>query len=296
MTLCIAWKKEKEIFMVSDSRLSNGQGVVTDEASKIFKIDVKIYGPNPEDRNIPAPLLHQTAFGMCFCGSYLNGSIIADTFEEVLSNIQGTAQYSDFSLNALVKIAFSIYQQVSLQLIAIHRTFGISTVLIGGYCPVRGEFGLYEFKAGQPAADMPLDFAMNTIDLDHTNPYYIGDSRAIDAAVELGRNIDDIITHFHVMRSIIKDPQYDTVGGNIQAAKFYPYTFETYGIAQYSVEQEPTGPQIKDSYTFRGFSLDLEQDSIIEANLLVNKKMFNPFQHERDQMFRDIMQNHWGEQ
>ncbi|CAI2768166.1 hypothetical protein [Flavobacterium collinsii] len=296
MTLCIAWIKEREIFLVSDSRLSNNGGIVTDEASKIFKIDVKIFGPNPEGRTVQTPLIHQTTFGMCFCGSYLNGSTIADTFEEVLSNIQASAQVSDFSLEALIKIAFSIYKQVSTQLIAIHRNFGISTVLIGGYCPVTAEFGLYEFKAEQPAGEIQLNFAMNPIDFEKANPYYIGDSRAIDAAQALSGNIDDTFTHFHIIRTIIQDGQYNTVGGNIQAAKFYPHTFETYGIAQYSIEQEPMGPQIKDTYTFRGFSLDLEEESIIEANLLVKKKMFNPFQHERDEMFRDIMQNHWGEQ
>jgi hypothetical protein len=57
---------------------------LTNDSTKIFKVGVEIYGPVcSEEPEIPEPLLHQTTFGLCFTGSYLNGSLLADSIEEV---------------------------------------------------------------------------------------------------------------------------------------------------------------------------------------------------------------------
>lgn len=295
MTLCLAWKQGNEVFIASDSRLSNYNGIVSDDASKIFKIEVKIYGPMPANqKNATEPLLIQTTYGMCFSGSYLNGSTIADTIEEVLSNIQGSPERSDFSIEALIDIAFSIYKQVSNQLMAIHNQFGLSTVLIGGYCPLNSEFGLFRFKASQANPNEPIVFENLKINLEEEGIYYIGDQTAIERSIELSKNLEENYTYFHVLREIIRDNNFRSVGGNIQAAKFHPTSFETFGIAEHSVAETEAGPQIVDKYTFRGFALDLDQEAVEKYNLIIKKKMFNPFQHERDEQFKRIMRDHWG--
>lgn len=296
MTLCLAWKQGNEIFFASDSRLTNNQNeIITDDASKIFKIDVKIYGSTPaEIPDAKEPLIHQTSFGMCFSGSYLNGSIIADTIEEILSNVQVSEQYSDFKIERLFCIAFSIYKQISTQLMEVHRHFGLSKVLIGGYCPITYEFSLNLFKHINDELTGMVSFENESISLIDDIPYFIGDQNAITYAQELIPNIQNNYTQFHLLREVMKNPNYLTVGGNIQAAKFRPTKFETYGIAECSIEETEQGPQIKDTYTFRGFSIDFNQDALHDGNLSIRKKLFNPFQHERDEKFRIIMRDHWG--
>ena len=146
MTLCLAWKINDEIYFASDSRLTSGDSIITDEANKIFKVKVEIYGPRPgHTPNAIEPLIYQTTFGLCFAGSYINGSVLADTLEDVLSNIQATP-YSDISIDNLSEIAFAVYRIVTNELMYRHRMDGLSEVLIGGYCPKDKKFRLYRFS------------------------------------------------------------------------------------------------------------------------------------------------------
>jgi len=296
MTLCLAWKQGNEIFFTSDSRLTDpNYAIVTNDATKIFKIDVRIFGPSSADNpGMPDPLLHETTFGMCFSGSFLNGSIIVDTIEEVLSNIQGSPQYSDFSINNLIDIALSIYRQISIQLMGIHRQYGLSTVLIGGYCPINNDFHLYQFKSRQETPNSEILFEKNEINFDEANPYMIGDQTAQNMAANLFGSVAGNYTYFHLMREIIRNQEVPTVGGNIQAGKFNSTEFKTYGIAECEIEHTEHGPQIKDKYKFRGHSIDFSEEALSQGNISIRKNLFNPFQHERDEHFADIMKNHWG--
>ena len=290
MTLCLAWKRGQEIFFASDSRLTDTQkSVLTNYATKIFKVGVEIYGPvRSEEPELPEPLLHQTTFGLCFTGSYLNGSLLADTIEEVLSNLQGTSEYSDFSIDNLTDIAFAIYKQVSKQLTEIHRENGLTEVLFGGYCPVNSEFKLYKFYPKPLIDSEPLDYEKEEVNLDGQT-IFIGDKAAKEKAGELLNNINREYSHFHLLRDVINNIDVPTVGGNIQAGLFRPYKFKTYGIVEYSTFEDDYGMlQVKDSYKFRGLSLDFDDTELRKGNITIKKTFFIPFEHEREEFFNQV--------
>jgi hypothetical protein len=286
MTLCLAWKQGSQIHFASDSRLTDGDGsITTEDASKVFKIGVVIYGPIPSERpEEKEPLIHQSTFGLCFAGSYLNGSILAGTIEEVLSNIQATP-YSDISIENLSNIAFAVYKQVSTQLMQIHCKKGLSRVMLGGYCPITSEFKIYLFSPKELVQGELLDFEKQEIVL-ADNAYFIGDSPAIKKAVKLSANLGKNYTYFHILRDIIRDREINTVGGNIQCGLFTPTTFKTYGLVEYSTFEDEYGiTQVKDSYKFRGLSLDLDDNELRSGNIHIHKAFFNPFEHERNEYF-----------
>ena len=290
MTLCLAWKQGSEIYFASDSRLTDGVGgITTDDATKIFEINVKIYGAvRSEAPDEPEPLLHQTTFGLCFAGSYLNGSIIADTIEDVLSNLQGALPYSDFSIDNLMEIAFVVYKRVSEQLMHIHREKGFSEMLIGGYCPETSEFKLYKFS---PLVKYPIEFLKEEVKV-VGHGILLGDSIATAKARTLLSKINHDYTHFHLLREVIRDDSVPTVGGNIQAGIFKRKRFKTCGIAQYSIYEDEYGyKQVKDEYRFRGLSLDFSNSELSKGNLIVRKVLFNPFESERDEYFKDVFES-----
>jgi hypothetical protein len=290
MTLCIAWKKGYEVYFASDSRLTDNQkSVLTNDATKIFKVGVEIYGPvRSEEPEIPEPLLHQTTFGLCFTGSYLNGSLLADTIEEVLSNLQGTREYSDFSIANLTDIAFAIYKQVSKQLTEIHRENGLTEVLFGGYCPINSEFKLYKFYPKPLIAGEPLYYEKEEVSI-NGQTIFIGDKLAKEKAGELLNNLNRQYSHFHLLRDIITNMDVPTVGGNIQAGIFRPTKFKTYGIVEYSTFEDDYGMlQVKDSYKFRGLSLDFDDTELRKGNINIKKTFFNPFEHEREEFFNQV--------
>lgn len=293
MTLCLAWKRGQEVYFASDSRLTDNQkSVLTNDATKIFKVGVEIYGPaRSEEPEIPEPLLHQTTFGLCFTGSYLNGSLLADTIEEVLSNLQGTPEYSDFSIEHLTDIAFAIYKQVSKQLTEIHRENGLTEVLLGGYCPVYSVFKLYKFYPKPLIAGETLDYEKEEVNLNEQT-IFIGDNYAKEIARELLNNLNSQNTHFHLLRDIIKNADVLTVGGNIQAGLFRPSKFKTYGIVEYSTFEDDYGMlQVKDSYKFRGLSLDFDDTELRKGNINIKKTFFNPFEHEREEFYNQVFKS-----
>lgn len=285
MTLCLAWKRGQKVYFASDSRLTDNQkSVLTNDATKIFKVGVEIYGPvRSEEPEMSEPLLHQTTFGLCFTGSYLNGSLLADTIEEVLSNLQGTPEHSDFSIDNLTDIAFAIYKQVSKQLTEIHRENGLTEVLFGGYCPVNSEFKLYKFYPKPLISGEPLDYEKEEVNL-YAQTIFIGDKSAKEKAGELLNNLNRQYSHFHLLRDVINNADIPTVGGNIQAGLFEPNKFKTYGIVEYSTFEDDYGVlQVKDSYKFRGLSLDFDDTELRKGNINIKKTFFNPFKHERDE-------------
>jgi hypothetical protein len=292
MTLCLAWKQGNEIYFTSDSRLTDSdKNVTSDDAIKIFKVSVEIYGPVPADiPNSIEPLIHQTTFGLCFAGSYINGSILADTIEEILSNIQATP-FSDISIENLSDIAFAIYKQVSTQLMQINRNRGLSEILLGGYCPITSNFKLYKFFPKQYNCGNILEFEKQQI-LINKQTVFLGDNIAIERANVLLSKINNDYSRFHLLREIINDPQVKTVGGNIQAGLFIPTKFKTYGIVEYSKFENEYGVlQIKDNYKFRGLSLDLDDNELRKGNLNIRKTFFNPFESERHEFFNTISKN-----
>lgn len=287
MTLCLAWKQGEKVFFASDSRLTQGDTRITDIATKIFKIGVEIYGTrDAEAPDLQEQLLHRTNFGFCFTGSYLNGSLLADTMEEVLSNLQGAPEISDLSINNLSDIAFTVYKQISTQLMEINREKGRSEVLLGGFCPVDHNFRLYKFSS---SIGQSINFIKEEIALQDRGLILIGDQNAKDKANELAEDLSGQYTHFHLLRDLIKDTDVPTVGGNIQAGLFSSSDFKTYGIAEYFLEENEDGlPKVKYNYKFRGLSLDFDDNELRSGYVNVKKNLFNPFENERIELYKQV--------
>jgi len=283
MTLCLAWKQGKEIYFASDSRLTNGNSIVTNDANKIFKVKVEIYGPIPANNpNAIEPLIHQTDFGLCFAGSYINGSVLADTLEEVLSNIQASP-YSDISIDNLSEIAFAVYKIVTKQLMNLHQMNGLSEVLLGGYCPKNKDLKLFRFSPKFEPGEL-IDFQKQQIVLD-SQTIVLGNGKA--KATSLLPKLNGDYTHFHLLREVIQDDDVPSVGGNIQAGLFRQNNFKLYGIAESSLFTDDYGfLQVKDSLTFRGIQFNFDDSELRKGNININKSFFTPFEKERDENFK----------
>ncbi len=288
MTLCLAWKTHVEAFFISDSRLTDTyKRVVTDDSPKVFKINVRIFDAAPAGE---APkLLHQTNFGMCFTGSYMNGSILADSTEEVLSNLQAIPQYSDTTMDNLSEIAFSIYKQISQGLVDIHQAGGLAKVLFGGLCPVTTMFRLYEFGFDLNGPD-GLVFEKKEIKTAAGELIIMGDGKAEREARKFWESEPKPLTAFHILRTIIKDAHIPTVGGPIQVGVFSPDGFQLNGIMEYEKYTDEFGHlAVKDHWRFRGFSLNLGDNELRRGDVNILKTFLNPFENERIAYNKEVL-------
>jgi hypothetical protein len=307
MTLCLVWQIRDEIFFLSDSRLTGGEkSVVSNDATKIFKVDVKIYLPLQHEDKTPfdeptidtsePPLHYQSTFGLCFTGSYMNGSLFADTIEEVLSNIQicslddTSPIRSDYSIDNLSKLAFDIYQQVSRQLMQTNGSNGLSEILFGGYCPMNKCFKLYRFYPKPIISNETLQFDCEQINLEELNGklFFLGDKDAKAKAATLMAKISKNYTCFHLLREVINDASVPTVGGNMQAGRFRFNEFKTMEIAENSMTEDEHGRHhVKTDLKFRGISINID-DIERNGNIIIIKNGFAPFEQERDELFKDV--------
>lgn len=277
MTLCLAWKRGHSISFASDSRLTSGDGTITtDIATKIFKLNVKVYNSEKKE------LIHDLQYGLCFCGSYLNGSIIADTISEILSALE-IKEGERIDAETIIQIAFEVYKDVSEHLMSIHNRNGLASVIIGGQCPRENEFKIFQFSWAYKEDGSGIEFIMNRESFE--NPIlFIGDTNAVEIAMKLKDQIRydkaPIYTEYHLLRDVIENPEIQGVGGAIQTGHFVNGNFKTFGMVDYELFQLPGDDKlhwVRGIYTFRGIPISRALDNIKGVTIRTGKIFMAPF-------------------
>ncbi|KAA6437083.1 hypothetical protein FEM33_20425 [Dyadobacter flavalbus] len=274
MTLCLAWKNNNNLSLMSDSRLTGPNGVITDNANKVFTIKITVSKNND--------VVFDSAYGMCFAGSYLNGSNLANTIAELTSEIK---IYNDEIINfdGISEISFILYEYISKHLVGINRERGVSEVFFTGVCPETGEINLSKFysKIGEEGI---LEFQRENIELDNNQFIYLGDSNAIEMAEQLKAKIKHSYTEFHLLDEIIKNENISTVGGCIQYGCIVADKFRTYGIVDYELyipqnetETYKENYRVIDKFSFRSIPFNWEDSKLSKLKIHLGKVFMAPF-------------------
>lgn len=272
MTLCLAWKKETNISLLSDSRLSDGETILTDNANKVFTINVRVV--NQQDRQV----VFDSAYGMCFAGSYLNGSNLANTISELTSEIE-IEDGEVVNFDKIAEIAFILYEYISRHLMEINRRKGLSEVFFIGYCPEAKDNKINKFysKIGDEGT---IEFQRQDIELKENELVYLGDSNAIQAAKELEGKIGYPYTEFHLISEIINNKEVPTVGGGIQYGCIVANKFRTYGIVDYELYEPQNRSEyfrVKEMFTFRSIPFNWEDSELKKIKVSLNKVFMAPY-------------------
>jgi len=282
MTLCIAWTRKGEISFASDSRLTDGVGnIVTDIATKIFTIHVRITN---HDRRA---LLFQANYGLCFTGSYLNGSILADTISELLSSLRMNKD-ERIGAEVVAQIAFEIYKDVSAHLMSINGPRGLSEAWLAGCCPLKGVHRMFKFSWQYSGDNETIDFIMTEEAWEKGSIAFLGDSTAVSFAEEIKGKVDFAkgYTEYHLLKEVIENEDIQTVGGAIQTGHLLHGDFSLFGMVDYEIDTMP-GTEfsfVKPVYTFRGIPLTRAIKSVNHVAIDTNKISMAPFSEKEQQM------------
>ena len=190
MTLCLAWKVNNEINLLSDSRLTAGNEIITNNANKVFTIYANAFTGNVIKRQS----IFLAKYGLCFAGSYLNGSILADTISELTSEIF-VEDTSQLSFNLLTEIAFFVFENVTRHLMEINNEKGLSEVFFSGIDPQSGQTKLAKFSC--KLRENQVIFLNEQIQFENNEIFYLGNSNAIEKAKQLEQKLNNSYTHFH---------------------------------------------------------------------------------------------------
>jgi len=275
MTLVLAWKSSRSISIISDSRLSNDHGIVTDQATKIFRIQVNLKTPYGAGYKKFPP----KNYCLCFTGSYLNGSLLVNTIEALFNDITFFNKDSEYTFDHLSKIAFSIYKHISKQLSAIHREKGLSEVLFGGECYKTHVVKFSKFKRIK-TENNKLVFENQSVNLDE-NPTSLGNSEAIKKFKELYQENKSSSENTKILKRIIDDIEIKTVGGEIQMGHFKDGNFEYCTIMEYFQKKDNHEFQsIPKTYLFSK-KVPIELDAKIKFRGIDLAELMKEFQPER---------------
>ena len=284
MTLCMAWSRNGEISFASDSRLTNAyKQVITDIATKIFTIDVRIISKNGRI------LLLNVKYGMCFTGSYLNGSILGDTIGELLSSLRMNVE-DKIDAHTIASMAFEIYQDVCTHLMQINNKEGLSSMWLAGYCPIQNKHRLFKFSWRYQKYGDGIEFYMEE------EPFaeyliFMGDGDAIEFAKTIKARVDFSkgYTEYHLLKDVIDNLKIPTVGGAIQTGHLLNGQFSTFGMVDYEIVSlsDGTAYYVKPVYTFRGIPLTRAMESISHVSIDTGKVSMAPFTEKQAELEKE---------
>lgn len=223
----MAWRQDGTVHFASDSRLTVAQNSYADVGIKICTLPVTIYNPAEEGRNTTRTIAHQAVLGMCFAGSAVNSLTIKETVTEVLKSLQHVPGYTDISMKGIASFVFKVYEMISEKVTKTALgSNGLASILIGGYCTTQKKVRVFHLNT-----DTLFHQSITEV-LTDQNYFFIGSGKK-QAEDDLPQNPDDS-DYLNILKSIINDVKFPSVGGNIQYGCFKESGFVVFGMYEFT--------------------------------------------------------------
>jgi hypothetical protein len=283
MTLCIAWKDDKDICFSTDSRISISENQYADIGIKIMQIPVLIKAPTPVETGIEE-IIYDYKLGMCFCGDTTNALLIKETILEVLQNLQLLPYYTDFSMQGICILIKGFLENISNNLRDGLDWESDIEFLIGGYCPVTLSVRTYKFQLvdyGDHFETMYDEVLLGDTDIELMGT---GAEKARELIAE--RSIFNGIGLLKVLRDICYDDTVPSVGGYLQFGKFCNNNFRIFGVMDYEISPDQEMEYI---FAYRGTVFYKDKFEAAEVNFHIAVDFIRPFQDEIDAFWKGIL-------
>ena len=282
MTLVIAHKLNSLVSLSSDSRISFPRNKHVDLGIKILSVPVKISSPTSQETGV-STLDYNHTLGVAVTGSTMNASLVKESISEILQHLQYLPGYTNFSMSGIANLVFKVYERISNDLYNAIEDAGISTLILGGYCPVLNRIQLFEYGATVLPDETLAPFHKEILSTNGDEFYGSGapEAKIVYAAGQR--------QPLHIIRDVIRRGNVPSVGGGFQYGEFDGTThdFKIFGVQDYKLY--PDGSFEKYIDTLRGLniyegSLEREYDGF---HIAYTQKM--PFQGEVDAITNNLI-------
>ena len=144
MTLCVAWKYEDTVCLAADSRMTGECEAVADIGIKVLECPIRIISAFSRETGA-YEVLHESAVGIAFSGSFTSGYLIKETIAEVLPKLQFIGGIERLTFDKIAATAFKLYEH-AVEKINRTSTYGNDVELfLVGRCPATKELMAYKF-------------------------------------------------------------------------------------------------------------------------------------------------------
>lgn len=223
MTLTATWIGDhaagRRLWMASDSRISDADGVLFDAGAKLFELP--LVSRSPSSTGFFDRATFATSLGLLCAGSTLIFQHVYATLVPTLGNLIGMD-----SVPSLQQVADFVGRMTTVYTRALgaHRPRNaVVDLVLGGLDPVTAELQAFEL-APERGEEGLVAFFPRAVDLQGGRVRFGGDATAIRAATESldrvradpgpGRPFERAA--LNVIREVSQDDQFPTVGGDVQ--------------------------------------------------------------------------------
>ncbi|MCG9779622.1 hypothetical protein [Photobacterium damselae] len=249
MTLVVAWKEGESIRVAADTRLSQGDSVISDTGGKIFvsTVDSRMYEGDDEIEQ------YQQQYGFAFCGS----TLLANNTHSIASTCAQMFRSSSEKCAPSLLDVTNLYRHVSSKVtydLNFRRmgNFALFEGLIFGYCPENEKFGIGRIIPNMSPHE-GITFRSEVNFLEDGEVFFMGSgSDEFRKQLEIRTPMGHLRPILHMLESVIDSDSEPSVGGDVQLATASQSNVEISAILKQS-EDNPDQASI----TVNGISVDL---------------------------------------
>lgn len=223
MTLCIAWRDGSGVHFASDSRVKLAENSFADVGVKVLSLPYQVLDPEDVENNGIRTVAFGGELGMCFAGSAINSFTVKESLAEVLKSLQHVPGHTDTSMKGIASFIFAAYKVISQRICetAIGPN-GRAEMLVGGFCQEQKSIRVFRFTTDDRNQHSYLEVLTTT-------PHVLVGTGAKAAKNDMPLDPTEL-DYLNVLRSVIADPNVDSVGGNVQYGRFVGDRFLVHGI------------------------------------------------------------------
>lgn len=258
MTAIVIWLNNEEpanpsLWIASDSRVSNQDSTLIDDAVKIFALPIVCRSPGKEGFFSEENYFH--TYGYCFAGNTLLGQNTFLALIPLLSNLAASPGYTpamsdvaDFIWEYLRR-AFDDYKVIACEKAAIE-------VALFGWCHVTNKHHIFHYYPSKENNSWTLKREHYTDLLDKFF-VYLGDHRnemiqKIENAFKGNSVYNQTLPRIPrcIIEEQIQNCEYESIGGDLQLGIADSFGFRPYAISKPIVNEEP-----KAHLTYLGYDI-----------------------------------------
>ncbi|MEK9845641.1 hypothetical protein [Thalassospira sp.] len=235
MTLCAIWEHDGMFHLASDSRITFGQAGIADIAIKIGREYYAIYGPSDNDGNKEKIASGDLAF--CFAGSGIGAIFMKESLSGILTELQVVPGQADISMAGLSQLIFEAYKAISIELGKVLKDNSFVDLIIAGHCIEEKKyrsFRIYPIPFDQNS-HASQKYQIEEILHGESKYLFIGSGKNF-AQSEFTKQTEGGLSKkiLKTLWNVIKDNSRDDVGGSLQYGRFNNKKFQTYGVMEYT--------------------------------------------------------------
>jgi hypothetical protein len=270
MTLCAVWRRNHQIQIATDSRLSvNGAGA--DVCVKLMPLTLRLCHATKAGEERPQ-IAHSRVLGVATVGSLTTTYVVKELLEAVLSNLQFAEGLTDISMAVIANVCARVMRSTSREICAAIFDKGLGQIVLLGHCLAKEMPRVFLLTV--TTGDIGVDVAVEEILVEDGMRFF--GSGALAAEQHINRSTD--VYPYQVVRAVARDSSVPSVGGNVQFGVLDGPDFRVMGIRDF--KKNDVLKEIYVGFYIAGLEIYGGSSLLGDLGFAFARSFLSPYEHE----------------